>query len=248
MTSVPHNLYEFRQQFSDVEGFYWPQSEAVWSFLLTSQNSCDIAGNFLEIGVFRGRSAHLVSQFLSPDEICILVDVNDISAVGDRMAQYGRSPTIVQCPSDQLNRSKATQYRGSCRLIHVDGDHSGHAVLTDLDTAKEYIGPRGMIVVDDYYNAQYPQITAATYRWLDVNPEYRTVLCGFNKGYLVHARDYDLYESLIRHHLSPYLEAVGEDASLTKTSYAHDMGCWGIVHKGNRLIVGRDQNQDDVPY
>jgi hypothetical protein len=248
MSVIRNDLYQFRQRFGDVAGFYWVQSEAVWSFLLNSQNRCDIAGNYLEIGVFHGRSAHLAAQYLSDDEICILVDVNDIAFVGARMAEYGRTAVIVQAPSDQLNRTAAADHRGTCRWIHVDGDHSGHAVLTDLDLAKQYVNSRGVIVVDDYYNAQYPQITAATYKWLDLNPEYRMVLCGFNKAYLVHGRVYDLYESIIRQHLATYLEAVEEDASLAKTSYAHDMGCWGLVRKTDRQIIGRDQAVDDLPY
>jgi hypothetical protein len=130
----------------------------------------------------------------------------------------------------------------------LDGDHSGHAVVSDLDLSKEYLTSRGMIVIDDYFNAQYPKITAVTYKWLDLNPEYRMVLCGFNNAYIVPSHAYDLYESVIQKHLSAYLTAVDEDASLTKTSYTHDMGCWGLIQTANQPIIGRDQAPEHFPY
>jgi|SRR5580658_123847 hypothetical protein len=242
------NFKQFRVDFADVEGYYWPQSEAIWSFLLSAQNSCGISGNFLELGVFRGRSAHLAAQFLAKSDTCILVDLADLSAVGRRMAGYRAEPVLIQSASDRLNQTKAAAYRHSCRLIHVDGDHNGHGVLTDLTIAKDYLAQGGIIAVDDYYSPRYPQITTATCKWLDLNPEIRMVLCGFNKAYLVHTRDYDLYESIIRSAMWPYLEALGEDISLAKTSHAHDMGCWGAITKGERSIIGSDRDPDDIPY
>jgi predicted O-methyltransferase YrrM len=248
MSSPLDTLKRFRADFADVEGFYWSQSEALWAFLLAAQNDRGIKGNFLELGVYRGRSAHLVAQFLASDEICVLVDVNDIAAVGERMARYRRRPLLIHGPSDRLNETDARASQGSCRLIHIDGDHSGHAVLTDLDLAQQYLGPRGLIVIDDFFSPRYPQITAATYHWLARQAQYKMVLCGFNKAYLVHARDYDCYESMIRRDLTPYLMALGENVALAKTSYAHDLGCWGAIPERDGLIVGRDQDPADIPY
>lgn len=248
MTIGREKLSQFRINFADVKGFYHTQSEAVWSFLLTQQNNSQISGNFLELGVYHGRSSHLAAQFLSNDEICILVDINDISEVSRRMGKYRQDPIIIQSPSHLINKSKTTAYHNSCRLIHIDGDHSGHAVITDLNISLDYIGQRGIICIDDYYSARYPQITAATYKWMDLHPDYRMIMCGFNKAYLVHVRDYDLYDSLIRQYLQSYMDSCGEEVSLSKTTYAHDMGCWGIIPKAERPIVGRDQDPDDIPY
>ena len=241
-------LTNFREKFADIPGFNWPLSEATWSFLLAQQNNSRITGHYLELGVFRGRSANLAAQFLSREELCILVDINDISDVCARISSYRDEPLIIRTPSDQLNYTDAKEYKGQCRLIHVDANHSGYAVIDDLNLSAEYVGRHGVICIDDFFSARYPQITQATYKWLDLNPNFKMILCGYNKSYIVHLKSFALYDRLIRTYFQSYMEGCGEQVSLAKTTCAHDMGCWGIIPKADRPVIGPDQDPDNVPY
>jgi hypothetical protein len=250
-TRSPLNIY--KEKFGNVHGFFTEQAIAIWDFFLTLQCKAGITGNFLEIGVLRGKSAYLGAVHLRPNERCILLDINDISDVHVRIEALGiktiRTTAFLRTDNPKL-ATEIAAYEGTVRWFHIDGDHSGYATANDLRLAAHLLGNRGIICVDDFLNPRYPQLIAAVYKFLfDRSFEYQMILCGMNKCYIARAADYAFYESAIRTQLSDYLKSVGHTLTISKSSYAHDMGCFAVVHRqGDFDYLGRDEDATDIPF
>ena len=80
-------------------------------------------------------------------------------------------------------------------------------------------------------NPRYPQLVAAVYKFLfDHAQTYKMLLCGMNKCYIVKGDD-AFYEAFIRNDLSGQLKQRGRIVTISKSSYAHDMGCFAVIQR-----------------
>lgn len=133
------------------------------------------------------------------------------------------------------------------RWIHIDGEHTGHAVANDLTLANDLLSNEGLMCIDDFFNPAYPQISAATHMWLANHPfELELILCGDNKAYLSRPTYAYKYMEPIRHQLSPELKTRGYTGfTLFKTPPTGDSNCWGIgSRRGDRDHCGPDADPD----
>jgi hypothetical protein len=106
-----------------------------------------------------------------------------------------------------------------------------------------------VLVVDDFYNFHYPQLTAIVYKFLYDRPDYKMFLCSGSKAYICRAEDFVQFESIVRAGLPKHLGDLGVSISLRKTSDTHDMGCFAVVPRLlDRDVVGRDSYPDDIPF
>ena len=124
-------LQTYKEKYEKVRGFFMEEAIAMWDFLLTAQRENGIAGNFFEIGVLEGKSALLGAVHLRPDEVCILVDYNDVSSVAERTEGLGI--TTVCCTGLRSDNPgvarKLRDYEGTVRWFHIDGAHDGSQPL-----------------------------------------------------------------------------------------------------------------------
>lgn len=242
-------LTRFREEFADVEGMLMPSTEVVWDFLLGMQNKLGMAGNAFEIGVYKGRTAFLAALYLKKGEKILLADIANVSAVGARLTAMGVENLVYEGKSSNINLNVFREYRGTVRWFHIDGDHSGFATSTDLALAASFLGDRGIICVDDFMNEIYPQLCAEVYRFLFQNPTFKMLLSGRGKCYIVRSEDYATYESYIREGLALHTKLWEAGIVVSKTSYAHDMGCWTVSPgQSDGINRGRDAAPTDVPF
>jgi hypothetical protein len=242
----------YKAMFGETHGFFMDEAIAIWDFLLLQQAGAGIQGNFFEIGVFAGKSAFLGAVHLRQDEACLLVDINDIMPVAERIRKDLNLSTRVVCgrSDDPGTERQLADYVGTVRWFHIDGDHSGFSTTNDLRLADRFLNAHGIICVDDFFNPRYPQLAAAVYKFLfDHNFSYRMILCGMNKCYLVRTAEYVFYEGLIREYLFSHMTALGHSITVSKTSWAHDMGCFAVVGRfGDYEVMGRDEDPGDVVF
>jgi hypothetical protein len=243
-------LQRYEQEFGDVEGFFVPESQAAWDFLLTCQNDMRVPGSFVEIGVWKGKSAYLGALHCSKENRIGLVDIQDIGTVSERIkALSGAVVSTFIGKSLDFAQSPIVRELAPARWFPIDGDHTGYATTTDLATASSILGDQGIICVDDFFNPRYPQLTGAVYRWLFANSDLKMFLCGGNKAYICRSEHYALYESLVRKFLAQHLQAAGVSVTLAKTSYVHDGGCFAIEPRQlDRDIIGLDHDQDQIVF
>lgn len=188
---------------SNVEGWFNALSIALWDVLLTHQNTQKITGDLLEIGVWQGKSAGMLAAHTRPTETLRLVDIYvhenlkaNLEAFGTAFRcdiEFNRSDSFAFFTSDFL-----TRHRRSFRLIHVDGHHVAHAIWDDLSHAAHLLSADGLLIVDDFCNTRFPQVTECLYRFLDRNAdEFAMFLCGGNKAYVSRVRAHENYLSLV---------------------------------------------------
>ena len=141
----------YKRDFSNIHVFFTPQAQAAWDFFLSAQNSMNITGDFVEIGVLRGKSAILGALYLRPDETAVLVDIND-PVDTEQMIKGLEGPKIAKFvgKSCDFTRSQTFKDITQVRWFHIDGDHSGFSTSTDLEIAAQMIVPKGLLCVDDF--------------------------------------------------------------------------------------------------
>jgi Methyltransferase domain len=160
-----------------IPGFFYVADFMLFDFILGHQLDSGVAGDMLEIGVYRGRSAILMGCGLRPDERLIACDlfeqVMSHEDLGIRHREtYGglevaefyrnwdqyhsrRQLDVRVCDSAQLTELPPL------RFIHIDGCHNYQCVRGDIKLAAKHTGPRGVISLDDYRIAEEPGVAAA---------------------------------------------------------------------------------------
>ncbi|HWF27134.1 MAG TPA: class I SAM-dependent methyltransferase [Mycobacterium sp.] len=162
---------------AQIPGFFYPADFMLFDFILAQQLDSGVAGDMLEIGVYRGKSAILMGCGLRPDERLIACDLfekvmshEDITVKhretygGLDVAEFCRNWNqyhsrqqldVRICDSAQLTELPPL------RFIHIDGCHNYKCVRGDIKLAAEYTGPRGVISLDDYRVTEEPGVAAA---------------------------------------------------------------------------------------
>jgi len=163
-----------------------PEAMAVWDTLLEFQKTNKISGGILEIGVFEGKSALLLGLHCAKDEPLVLVDLHDFGAKEAVRKLTGKDPLYILSDSRSVEQQpELTRLAGTFRWIHIDGDHTSRGVRNDLDICNRLLGDEGVICLDDFLVASFPQVTRVTFEFLNDHPdELRLFFCGYNKGYL----------------------------------------------------------------
>lgn len=162
------SLLKFSAKTEGISGWLSFHDVAVFNVLLSSQSNLDNSGNLLEIGVFAGKSAVLVGQYLREGEEFHTCDIFDEPTDVKNMEEIERSypelsrsvfeancvkvlgfiPVIHQCPSSDLPKILEGK---TFRFIHIDGSHLYNHVIGDLKfSSKTLLANFGVISVDDF--------------------------------------------------------------------------------------------------
>ncbi|MEM7766070.1 MAG: class I SAM-dependent methyltransferase [Pseudomonadota bacterium] len=189
-------LNEFRGNTVEIEG--WMTASAVISSLvaLDTQREIGIAGNFLEIGSWHGKSAALWLQAAKSPETVTLMDIAARDELGENMQRlsdrYGVACDIIKRSS--LSYNEPIGKPRSMRVIHIDGDHSAAGISNDIELTAGLLHPHGVMIIDDFMNPRFPQITEVTFDFVRRHTNrFSIVLVGGNKGFLVSAKFHDFW-------------------------------------------------------
>ena len=149
-----------------MDGWINRESAAIMSMFMEYQTSNGISGNALEIGIWEGKSAALIAAHLDAiSEAMILIDpfinkyrdkiIENFRAAGANTTEG--TAIFEQAYSEDVLRDPANLERyGRCRLVHIDGGHSGSSVYNDLEIANLVLLRNGLVIVDDVFNPAYP--------------------------------------------------------------------------------------------
>jgi len=235
----------------ETDGWFNAESAALWDALLGWQTTRRIKGHMLEIGVWHGKSAALMAMHADADRTCMLVDIKIHRArIESALERLGLRDSIevscLQCNSRELVTDPLITegFRGF-RWIHIDGEHTGGAVSSDLAIAANLLADGGVVVIDDFFSWLYPQITEAVLRYLRSYPDdFSMFLCGYNKAYLARPHFVHEYMELCAGSLCDELEQRGIEPTLSRTTYPAEMNTFGI---GNRFQGARLRGPDWEP-
>lgn len=247
MVDIGSQLFEqYIQLFSDAPGWFDRGSSALWDCLLTAQEQYLVKsfpqwmdggrGHLLEIGVWKGKSAGLLALHCRSDERCVFTDALSLDEAKERISKAAPSAVCHyrQCWSQRLLQEDILKKSTSTfRWIHVDGEHSHEIVTLDMRTADRLLTRGGLLVVDDFFSYEYPQVTQAVFDFLHAYPGcFSLVMCAFNKAYLCRptaVRSYTFYVE--KYLISEMKKRIEEDLTVFKTSMLSDHGCFGLSYR-----------------
>lgn len=193
--------------YRDVVGCTTPPQAALMAYFLRSLHLRGYVGNFLEIGVYRGRSSMLFGMFLAGHRKLHMVDPGVEGAVLQELQEnlvalnpkldLERDIIVDKRFSHELQRDYAVHNRGEYAFIHIDGGHAIFDVYRDLELAEVLLNERGVVICDDFFAAGRPGVTEGVYKFLHDRPGvFRMLMTGYNKAVLVRV---DYYETWWRH-------------------------------------------------
>ncbi len=219
-----------------MNGWFSPASHGLFSFFLDFQNQQNISGNLGEVGVWEGKSASVICNYCKEEETVVLIDpilsqnkdviLNNINTVSSKVSKKIVFCNIVSEKFESLQRE--LHLEKSLRFFHIDGCHTATNVYSDLELADKLLTNDAVLVVDDFFNPIYPQITEALYRYLFINPyKFRLFLGAFNKAYLCRAGAYQKYYSYCMENLQKNMVSKKMYFAIKKTSSIDD--CFTLV-------------------
>lgn len=241
---------------ASLEGWFGPPAIALWDALLVFQRERGIRGPMLEIGVWRGRSAALLALHAEPNSKLFLCDYKFHGPSIHRALELARPDKdleLVRIDGDSTNlhvHDIAREQFRKLRWMHIDGEHSARAVTSDMRAANTLLAPDGVLVIDDFFSWQYPQVTEAVLRYVRTQPEdFALFLCGYNKAYLARPHAVHRYLEYVANDLGDALAARGVDATLAKTTYPAEMNTFGVGPRRDGLALrGPDWEERTIRY
>ena len=216
-----------------IPGWFGFHSYALWRCLLDFQ--APLKGDLFEIGVWKGRSASLLAAYCKPGEKLYLCDLElDETAVRSAFASVGAAPkdiVTLSGPSSTLpGRLDFAAMHQTVRWMHIDGEHTGSAVYSELELANQIVRSDGLVVIDDFFSPRYPANTTEAVRYLEKNPfHFRLLAVAFNRGYFCRPESLPRYMDFIAGGLSRSLHAYECPSTIFKTTGPWDTDAVGIT-------------------
>ncbi len=233
-------------------GFFMNEAAAVWDVLLDFQET-RLSGALGEIGVFHGKSASLLALHTRDAEHLYLVDIEEYPEQARLLAPLvprERVTFLVGRSSRLPSMASRIRHLHDLRWIHIDGEHTGQALVNDLRLASFALHDEGIVCLDDFFNPMYPQVTAAAFQYLAAHPhELTLVLCGHLKAYLCRPVAAATYQGFIRTQLVAELARRGvRDVTVFKTTTSADCSAYGIGARWKEFdYYGRDEDPKVLP-
>ena len=143
------------------------------------QTSNGITGGLAEIGVHHGKLFFLLALSRQAGEKSLAIDLfeddemNASTRFGGRTRAFSTHAARLNVTLDSTEVRKADSLTlasedilsrvEKVRIFSVDGGHLYHHVAHDLPLAFSSLAARGVILVDDFCNSEWPEVTSATY-------------------------------------------------------------------------------------
>lgn len=112
-----------------------------------------VLGDFLEIGVWKGKSLALLNAFCQHPKRVLGVDPFRLPGQFDEFSYFHKrifsEAEVIRGFSEQ-SFHEVLKFSDGYSLIHIDGGHSFNNVITDFLLYGRLLCPGGIIVFDDY--------------------------------------------------------------------------------------------------
>ena len=170
-----------------VEGWLSAGAISMITTIDAAQKAASLRGHVGEIGVHHGKLLILLYLLCRPDERAIGIDLFeeqernlDGSGRGDQ-ARFRRNlelnapdaARVRVIAADSLRLGHADIFQaigGPVRLFSVDGGHAAALTHHDLLTAASALCEGGVLILDDYFNEEWPGVSEGTNRFLSGTP------------------------------------------------------------------------------
>jgi len=106
---------------------------------------------------------------------------------------------LVKQDLPKLKTSPSEIALGSLRLLHLDAVHDHPSVLNDLRNFAPLMAPHGVLVLDDYFDPNWPGVSTAMTEFClsDQGRNFRPFASSKSKMYLCRREWVDIYQKSI---------------------------------------------------
>jgi SAM-dependent methyltransferase len=168
--------------FPHIEGWVDARLLECLQLIDATQREARITGQIGEIGVYHGKLLLALAHLAEPGGKVTAIDVFDdqsknIDGAGagsrerleENIRRFGPADidyAFVKADSIALTASDKIRImgeRGPFRLFSVDGCHTAEHTCTDILTGQDFLGPGGILILDDYMQPHWPGVTEAVH-------------------------------------------------------------------------------------
>ncbi len=174
---------DYLRRLRRVDGWLDPFSAELIRATARFQHERGIRGGVGEIGVYHGKLLLLLYLSTRDDEAALAIDIfeqqhlnPDGSGAGASKNEFLRHArriapdlpglVILEESSLALTPERIVAEAGRMRLFSIDGAHTEDATLNDLRLAESVASDEGVVIVDDYFNQLWPEVSVATAEYL----------------------------------------------------------------------------------
>tara|TARA_Y100000389_G_C17450424_1_gene514397 strand:+ start:1192 stop:1956 length:765 start_codon:yes stop_codon:yes gene_type:complete len=193
--------------------------------------------NFIEFGVYFGRTAKLIyDQALNTgiDFNLELVDINERGLINNLFNKDLRVKFHEMSSEKYVLKKNKKKYD----FCHLDSNHHYDTLMKELNFIKNYSNQSTLIVVDDF-NLSCPQVMKACFdfcsnsqKLFNFNQKFEIILTGFNKAYIVTTQMFSFYEKFILEQLQSILLENNIKTRLGR-SELKELRCFNIITSPN---------------
>ncbi len=178
-----------------IKGWFDEEDLQLFDFVMTKVNSDIAFGNIAEVGIYYGKSLAKLATYARTNEKIVGID----AYIGTR-EQYNEIfkniQSVSKCQVNDINivrqdsyktdvASLGSSYYHNCKVVHIDGNHSGINVYHDLELADHLMNDFAVLILDDWNNKFYPHIQEAFYTYVAKHPgSFEKFLISNRKCYL----------------------------------------------------------------
>jgi hypothetical protein len=215
----PADFAQLQANALSIEGMMSSFSMQVMDAVLAYQGSDDLAGHILEIGVWKGRSASIMSAHVRAGERLILCDVSQFLTEEVLGKLYARPEVVEASSRDFAALFDVASLRGAVRFAHLDSGHGYRDTLAEMALIDDVLAPNGIACLDDFTNLNYSQILPAVFKYLyTTSTDLTFFLVTNDKGYLCRRAHFDRYATFVLRQMVNEMRARGnDDAMIART-------------------------------
>jgi hypothetical protein len=210
----------YQSIYPSLEGWFMLEAAELLNFLNDIQLKENITGDIFEIGAYKGKLTLLLATFLRKDSE--LLFVNDIfdnqhlnisrSGIDANLNDFMKNikllfenPHFLRLLIKSSSELTIENTTNDIRMFSVDGGHSEQETYDDMMLASKAINDKGMIIVDDFYNSDWPEVRKGVEKYFSVYSDLAPLIYFFNKFIFIKesARQY-YYEVLEKYGLPEF--------------------------------------------
>jgi len=220
MTDFEEACAFYDEKVSPLRGHTQPTEAYFSMYLLNAQNTRNIGGNLLEIGVLAGRYLALMARFVRSGETAFGIDTFKFHGINADMVMaalegIGCADTVEirTARSDFLSPAAYRAEFGPVRFLHIDGSHLFEDMLLDLAVAEAVLEKGGIVGLDDFFHQFFMGVTEAVFRYFEKTPGSTLVPFAFctKKLFLCRSDDADDYAETTATFLKKYVRVDARD-------------------------------------
>jgi hypothetical protein len=170
-----------KSSLTTIPGWFLPQDQKLFRWVLGEQDRRHIMGDLVELGVYMGKSAIVIGEYLRPGETFTIIDLFESPASDNEncienantyvdltqeafeanyLRFHERLPIVVKAPSSEILDHAS---KGAHRFVHVDASHLYEQVRTDVASARVLLHESGVVAFDDIQSHHTPGVAAAVW-------------------------------------------------------------------------------------